>query len=119
MLSSDSSLMEEVNNSEPESSREKRKPQSFGMNPSILESQENHGELLSWKSSLWMRMSPLMTFALLVKSTLNTADSFCNPMSPFHTTSDFMERKTQKLLVNLLSQAIFTDWQNDRKSSFI
>lgn len=109
MLSLDLTPKEELNNSEPESSRDKRKHQSSGMNPSTLESQETHGELPSWKSSLWMRMLPQMMFALLVKLTLNTVDFSYNQTLPFHTTLDFMEIKTLKLLVNLLSQALSTD----------
>lgn len=109
MLSLDLTLKAEVNNSEPESSREKRKHQSSGTNLSTLESQKTHGEQLSWKSSSWMRMLPQMMFALLVKLTLNTADFSYNQTLLFHTTSDFMEIKTQKSLVNLLSQALSTD----------
>lgn len=116
---SDSTPKEELNNSEPELSREKKKPQSSGTNPLTLESQETHGEPLFWKSSLWTRMSPLMMSALSEKLTLNTADSSYNQTLQFHTTSDFMEIKTQKFQVNLLSQALFTDSKNDHQSSFI
>lgn len=109
MSSLDLMPKEDLNNSEPESSKEIRKPQSFGTNPLISESQETHGELHFWKSSSWMRMLPQMTSVPLVKSTLNIADSSYNQTSPFHTTSDFMEIRTQKLLVNLPSQAPSTD----------
>lgn len=119
MLSLDLTPKAELNNSEPESSREKRKLQSSGTNPSTLESQETHGEMLFWKSSSWMRMLPQTMSVLLVKSILNTADSSYNQTLPFHTTSDFMEIKIQKLLVNLLSQVPSTDYQYDWISSFI